>query len=113
MAQAIILSVIGSGALFSFLTFLITRYDNKKKDEAKQNSEIAELNKRLLKTERDAIRTQLLLLLSDYSDNDSEILQVGEYYFKELKGDWYMSSLFHKHLIKRGIAKPSWFNEEG
>lgn len=32
-ATEVLLAIIGSNALFTFLTFLITRYDNKKKDK--------------------------------------------------------------------------------
>lgn len=53
--------------------------------------------------EQNATRSQLLTLMSDYPDNESEILKVAQYYFKELDGDWYMTSLFTKWADERGI----------
>lgn len=70
----------------------------------------ADMNKKLdtiiLKTdkaEENATRSQLLALMSDYPDNESEILKVAQYYFRDLKGDWYMTGLFTKWAESRGI----------
>lgn len=112
MAIALISAVIGSGALFSFITFLITRHDQKKSERTKTEAAIEELNKRMQKAEKDAVRTQLLVLLSDYTDNETEILQVSEYYFNTLAGDWYMTSLFNRFLVERKLGRPEWFKEE-
>ena len=53
--------------------------------------------------EQNATRSQLLALMSDYPDNESEILKVAQYYFSDLNGDWYMTSLFTKWADERGI----------
>ena len=53
--------------------------------------------------EQNATRSQLLTLMSDYPDNESEILKVAEYYFKDLNGDWYMTSLFSDWAKTRNI----------
>lgn len=53
--------------------------------------------------EENATRSQLLTLMSDYPENESEILKVANYYFQELNGDWYMTSLFTKWAESRGI----------
>lgn len=70
----------------------------------------ADMNKKLdtiiLKTdkaEENATRSQLLTLMSDYPNNESEILKVAQYYFRDLKGDWYMTGLFTKWAESRGI----------
>ena len=55
------------------------------------------------KAELDATRSQLLALMSDYPDNESEILKVADYYFNGLGGDWYMTDLFTKWADSRGI----------
>lgn len=55
------------------------------------------------KAEENATRSQLLTLMSDYPDNESEILKVAEYYFQTLDGDWYMTGLFTKWAAERGI----------
>lgn len=55
------------------------------------------------KAELDATRSQLLALMSDYPDNESEILKVADYYFNGLDGDWYMTDLFTKWADSRDI----------
>lgn len=44
----------------------------------------------------DAVRTQLLTLMSNYPENKSEILKVADKYFNEMHGDWYMTELFEQ-----------------
>ena len=71
---------------------------------------MTEQDKALIKVEKDSLRTQLLLLISDYPDNREGILAVGERYFGKLHGDWYATSLFNTWLTDKGVAKPNWFN---
>ena len=95
----IIIAIIGSTTVATLVQFFVTRSDNRKS-----------FAKRLDKIERDEVRTQLLVLILMCPEETKEILTVGEHYFKDLKGDWYMTSIFNKWLIKSGIAKPEWFN---
>ena len=60
-------------------------------------------------TEKDELRTQLLLLLSDYPEERQEIMKLAEHYFKDLKGNWYATTLFNNWLVERQIARPEWF----
>lgn len=101
----IILAVLGSTALSSLIQFLIKRYDDKKL--AKFN-----VKEKLLNLERDVLRTQMLLLILMKPEEKKEILTIGEHYFKELKGDWYMTSIFNKWLESTGTAEPEWFEGE-
>lgn len=55
------------------------------------------------KVELDSTRSQLLTLMSEYPENESEILKVANYYFKDLNGDWYMTDIFIKWADSRGI----------
>lgn len=96
---AIVLAVIGSNAFFAFLQFLISRYDTKKNIKGK-----------LSRLERDVLRTQLLLLILLKSEEQQEILTIAEHYFKDLNGDWYMTSIFNKWLKEKAIAEPEWFD---
>lgn len=66
----------------------------------------------MVKTEKDNVRTQMLVLMSVYPKEEAELLKLAEHYFADLKGDWYMTSLFNKHCEKYKIAKPDWFNSE-
>ena len=67
------------------------------------NQKLDTIIEKVDQAELDAIRGQLLALMSDYPDNESEILKVADYYFNELDGDWYMTGLFTKWADSRGI----------
>lgn len=95
----IIVAVISSQAIFGFIQFIITRRDTKNSIDGK-----------LVKMERDILRTQLLLLVLLKPEEDQEILMVAEHYFHDLKGDWYMTSIFNKWLADADIAEPEWFD---
>lgn len=98
--------VVGSGAIFSFIEFLIKRKDN-------TNSKLDDIIKRLDTTEKDNCRTQLLLMMSNYPKAHEEIMKLAEHYFADLHGDWYVSSIFHRYLIEQKIEEPIWFDKEG
>ena len=51
----------------------------------------------------DTTRNQLLTLMKNYPDNEEEIMKVAKYYFKDLNGDWYMTSLFIEWGEEKGI----------
>ena len=96
---AAIITAIGviTGALItcsSFISSKITESTNERLDL---------ISKKLENIELDTTRTQLLTLMSNYPDNESEILKVAYHYFKELDGDWYMSELFAEWAKERNI----------
>lgn len=94
----IIIAVIGSTAFATLVQFFVTRHDNKRN-----------LSKRLDRLERDGLRTQMLFLILMRPEELQEILTIAEHYFKDLKGDWYMTSIFNKWVEEQGIAEPEWF----
>ena len=94
----IIIAVVGSTALATLVQFFVTRHDNK-----------MNLTKRLDRLERDGLRTQLLLLVLLKPGENQEILTLAEHYFKDLKGNWYMTSIFNTWVEENGIAEPEWF----
>ena len=100
----IIIAVLSSTAISSLVIFFITRKDKRQDD----HNEILE---KLTRLEHDMSRTQLLLLMNDMPDNTTEILIVAEYYFVNLKGDWYMSILFDEWLEKKGLNIPVWYKK--
>lgn len=108
----IILAIIGSGTLSALIAGIFNLIVNRKGRlgaiEGKLNS--IEQNQEL--AEKDALRTQLLLMLSEYPDEVQEILRLAEHYFRDLKGNWYATVLFNKWLIQKQIAKPEWFKAE-
>ena len=96
---AAIITAIGviTGALItcsSFISSKITESVDKKLDN---------ISEQLNNIELDSTRTQLLTLMSNYPDNESEILKVAYHYFKDLDGDWYMSELFAEWAEERNI----------
>ena len=101
----IAVAVIGSTAASSLIQFLITRHDKKK--ESKDG-----IKGKLIILEKDVLRSQLLLLILLRPAEQQEIMIVGEHYFKELHGDWYMTSIFNKWLLESEIAEPEWFDSK-
>lgn len=95
----IFITILGSNALFAFIQFLITRHDTKRSIKSK-----------LTVLEKDVLRTQMLLLILLRPEEKQEILTIAEHYFKDLKGNWYMTSVFNKWLTDHGDDKPEWFD---
>ena len=96
---AIFVAVLTSNALFAFIQFIIDRYDTK-----------ANIKGKLTLLEKDVLRTQLLLLILLKGEEKQEILTIAEHYFKDLHGNWYMTSIFNKWLKEKDIAEPEWFD---
>lgn len=97
LAEAITaLTIIGTAVVAGcgWISSKITASTNKKLDDISRQVESLEVG---------ATRTQLLTLISNYPDNESEIMKVAEYYFGDLKGDWYMTEIFSKWATDRGI----------
>lgn len=110
--QTIIIAVIGSGALSALIAGIFNLILNKKGRLSRIETRLDEIAEKLSITEKDELRTQLLLLLSDYPNEQQEIMKLAEHYFRDLKGNWYATSLFNSWLIKHDIAKPEWFKAE-
>lgn len=89
-------SIIGAAAV-GVGTWCVTQMN------AGTNQKLDTIIEKVDKAELDATRSQLLALMSDYPDNESEILKVADYYFNGLGGDWYMTDLFTKWADSRGI----------
>ena len=99
----ILIAVLSSNALLALIQHLIQRRDGRKED-------LKELKANMHKLERDSVRQQMLILMSDYPEDLREIMTLAERYFVQLKGDWYMTTIFNKWLEKNSIAKPEWFD---
>lgn len=94
----IVAAVIGSNGLFALLQFLINRHDIKKN-----------LKGKLTTLEKDVLRTQMLLMILLRPEEKKEILTIGQHYFEDLKGNWYMTDVFNTWLEAEGHSKPEWF----
>ena len=117
MLETIITAIVGTGLLTTVINLIINAISQRKsrlKEVENQLTEIKndldEIKEKQLISEKDALRTQLLVMISDYPDETMDILKLAEYYFKNLKGNWTATMLFNRWLEKEKIAKPSWFN---
>lgn len=105
----VVTAIIGSGALSALIAGVFNLVLNRKGRLAKIEASLDAINKQLNRSERDSCRTQLLLLLSDYPEERNEIMTLAGHYFGDLKGNWYMTTIFNDFIEKNGIAKPEWF----
>ena len=81
----IIIAVIGCGVLNVIVTAIIGAVNNRKgrlkEVEAKLEKvdrKLETIDRSLEKAEKDTLRTQLLLMISDYPDNIEGIMAIGE-----------------------------------
>jgi hypothetical protein len=113
MSQDLLIAVLGGGNLILFAKFLIERHDAKK--QRKEDKEEVGIEKRLERLEKDVFRTQLLLMILLRPEEQTEILTLGERYFKKppegLGGNWYMTSIFKKWCDEHEL-EPEWFESE-
>lgn len=107
----ILITAVSTGAILGFIQFLITRHDGKDEDKKAVADALNKINEQLKKNEKDTLRTQLLLLILLQPNEQSEILKVGEHYFRVLKGNWYMTNVFAKWCKKHDLD-PDWFETE-
>lgn len=101
LITTIVLAILASNGFFALLQFLITRHDTKKNIKGK-----------LDRLEKDGLRTQLLLMIMLKGDEKKEILTLGQHYFDDLHGNWYMTDIFNKWLEEKGHSKPDWFKHD-
>lgn len=104
----IVLTALASSGLFSFMTFLIQRKDNRKKEEYLKT--LKRLEDKINEVEKGSIRTQMLILMNHYPNETSRIMMLAKKYFDDLKGDWYMTGLFNNWLTANNFGKPEWFD---
>lgn len=110
MSDSIILAIIGSGALSTLISAVITAVSNRKGRLKAIETKLDDIEANQARAEKDALRTQLLMMIADYPDERSEILKLAEHYFDDLHGNWTATAIFNKWLETRcdGV-KPEWF----
>lgn len=107
--ESIIIAIVGSGAFSALIAGVFNLIVNRKGRLKAIEDRLDLIDTKLQQSEKDELRTQLLLLLSDYPHETAEILKISEHYFADLEGNWYCTSLFNKWLEENDIAKPEWF----
>lgn len=104
------------GAVFGngFIQFWLNRKDKLKQESIEEKlkpiaDDVSKILTEQKKTEKDNLRTQLLVMMNMMPNNQEEIMTCAERYFKVLEGDWFYSSLFAKYLKENNIENPIWF----
>lgn len=103
----IIIAVIGSGGFFTFIQFMIGRHD--REYEKKIDKKLDGLSKNVEFIAHGCTRTQLMVLMKLFNDRKEEIITVAHRYFVDMKGDFYMTTLFESWLEENKITRPEWF----
>lgn len=80
---------------------------------ASTNAKLDAISTQVTELKLDTTRNQLLTLMKSYPDNEEEIMKVAKFYFKDLDGDWYMTSLFIKWGEEKDIDISEIVNVKG
>ena len=102
--------VIGSGAATAIVQAVIAWSQKKSEKNDQTAKRLEDLEAKAVKSEKDSVRLQLLILMADYPDDTAEILTAARHYFGELHADWYLASIFNRYLQGGGIGRPGWFD---
>lgn len=112
MSETIIIAIIGSGALSTLISAIFTAFTNRKSRLTKIEAKLTDIEANQKTAEKDALRTQLLMMIADYPEERTEILKLAEYYFSDLHGNWTATAIFNAWVEKYDVAKPEWFKEK-
>lgn len=112
MIETIVIAIIGSGALSTLISAVFTAFANRKSRLTKIEGKLDEIEKNQKTAEKDALRTQLLMMIADYPEEKTEILKLAEYYFSDLHGNWTATAIFNRWLERCEVAKPEWFKDK-
>lgn len=115
----IVLAIISSGLLSVIVTevFGLMKARRSKKDgvEAKLEAIVEEqraMRDDLRRQEKDNIRTELKLMISDFPDDTTDILRLAEHYFVKLDGNWTMANIFTEWAKAHDVEIPSWYTHQ-
>lgn len=116
--ETIIVAIISSGLLSVIITevFGIVKAKRSKKSgvEAKLSAladEQKEIRDLVKQQEKDSLRTELKLMISDFPEEETDILRLAEHYFVKLDGNWTMSNIFTRWCKDRNIELPPWVKQ--
>ena len=115
----IVVALLSSGALSALITGLFNIWQTKKSKKDGLESKVGEIAKkqteitdRLKTAEKDALRTQLMVLIKDFPDERTDILRLAETYFDKLGGNWILTDIFARWCDEYDVQLPSWFNRD-
>lgn len=118
LATTLIVGVLSSASLVALINGIFQRKRDKESKatglESKIDTIVADQDK-IIKAqhrhEMDILRVELKLMISDFPDQESDILRIAEHYFTD-GGNWVMSSTFLVWLQQRNLPTPPWFRNE-
>ena len=105
----IAIAILGSGALSALISGIFGLIQAKKSRSQEIEDELREVKQKLDIAEKDALRTQLMVMIKDYPNEKTDILRLAEYYFVKLEGNWVMSDIFKTWCKSSGTEIPGWF----
>ena len=115
----LIVAVLSSGALSALSNgYFQSRRDKQSKETGLESKIDAlakkqnEINNRLIVSEKDALRTQLMVLIKDFPDERTDILRLSETYFSKLGGNWILTDIFVRWCRENGVEVPKWYKGE-
>lgn len=116
--ETIIIAIISSGLLSVIITecFGLLKAKRSKKNGVEAKLEVLaeeqkEIRGLIKQQEKDALRTELKLMISDFPDEETDILRLAQHYFVKLEGNWTMANIFTKWCKDRGIDLPAWVKQ--
>lgn len=117
--ETIIIAIISSGLLSVIITeiFGLLKARRSKKSGVESKLEaltdaVSVMREDLRRQEKDNIRTELKLMISDFPDDTTDILKLAEHYFVKLEGNWTMANIFSDWAKKQGVEIPGWFTHK-
>lgn len=110
--DTLLIAVLGSGVISAIVSGGFNLFSKYQERKWSKSDRLAQLENKMHKSEMDSVRLQMLVMMSDYPDEKQEIMRLAEHYFKDLKGNWYLTSMFNKWLLEHNEAKPEWFKSE-
>lgn len=109
--NTLLIAILGSGAFFTFLEFLIkfiSEKFSKKKFTVEKLGEMFEEDKK--KYNMHHARTNFLLVIVCSPNNIIAVLDAARDYFEDHGGNSYASDIFQEWLDDHNLAYPEWFH---
>lgn len=111
--ETIVIAIISSGALSALISGLFGLIQNRKSKQKQIEQDLEEIKSAQIRSEKDVLRTQLMVMLKDFPQETTDILRLGEHYFVKLGGNWILSDIFQKWAQDNNVSLPNWFSKGG
>lgn len=112
MEATIIVAIISSGALSALVSGIFGLVQARKSRQKEIEEELKAVKEKLDIAEKDALRTQLMVMIKLYPSEKTDILRLAEHYFVKLDGNWVMTNIFREWCEATDTKIPGWFKED-